>query len=65
MFICRNAEGVHAYLLKCRRGTCSSVRMLKGCMVNKRLGTTAKPIENLLELSIVHYSRVSYFFRLV
>jgi len=30
MFIRRNAEGVHAYLLKCRKGTCSSVRMLKG-----------------------------------
>ena len=66
MFICRNAEGVHAHLLKCRRGTCSSVRMLKGYMVNKRLGTPAlKPVENLLELSIVHYSRVSDFFRLV
>jgi len=39
MFIRRNAEGVHAYLLKCRKGTCSSVRMLKGYMVNKRLGT--------------------------
>jgi len=25
----------------------------------------SKPIENLLELSIVHYLRVSYFFRLV
>jgi len=24
-----------------------------------------KPIENLVELSIVHYTRVSYFFRLV
>jgi len=51
MFICRNAEGVHAHLLKCRRGTCSSVRMLKGYMVNKRLGAPAlKPIDNLLEL---------------
>jgi len=39
MFICRNAEGVHAYLLKCRKGTWSSVRMLKRYMVNKRLGT--------------------------
>jgi len=37
MFICRNAEGVHAYLSKCRRGTCSSVGMLKGCMVSERL----------------------------
>jgi len=66
MFICRNAEGVHAYLLKCRRGTCSSVRMLKGYMVNKSLATPAlNSIENLLDLSIVHYARVSYFFRLV
>jgi len=38
MFICRNAERVHADLLKCR-GTCSSVRMLKGYMINKGLGT--------------------------
>ena len=27
--------------------------------------SSKKPIENLLELLIVHYSRVSYFFRLV
>jgi len=39
MFICRNAEGVHAYLSKCWRGTLSSVRMLKGYMVKNRLGT--------------------------
>ena len=39
MFICRNSEGVHAYLLKCCRGTCSSVGMLKGYMVKERLGT--------------------------
>jgi len=39
MFICRNAEGLRAYLLKCKRGACLSVRMLKGYMVNKRLGT--------------------------
>ena len=66
MFIGRNSEGVHAYLLKCRRGTCSSLRMLKGYMENKRLRTPAlKPIENLLELSVVHYSHVSYFFRMV
>jgi len=41
MFICRNAEGVHACLLKSRRGAWSSVRILKGYMVNKRLGTPA------------------------
>jgi len=39
MYICQNAEGVHTYLLKCWRGTCSSVRMLKGYMVWERLGT--------------------------
>ena len=39
MFLCRNPEGVHAYLLKCCRGTCSSVGMLKGYMVRERLGT--------------------------
>ena len=39
MFICLNSEGVHPYLLKCCRGTCSFVRMLKGYMVRKRLGT--------------------------
>jgi len=39
MFICQNAEGVHAYLSKCWRGTLSSVGMLKGYMVKNRLGT--------------------------
>jgi len=39
MFICQNDEGVHAYLVKCWRGTYSSVRMLKGYMVRERLGT--------------------------
>jgi len=39
MLICRNAEGVHAYLLKCCRGTCSSFGMLKGYMVRERLET--------------------------
>jgi len=39
MCICRNAEGVHTYLLKCWRGTCSSVGMLKGYTVRERLGT--------------------------
>jgi len=38
MFICRNAEGLHTYLLKCYRGTFSSVGMLKGYMVKERLG---------------------------
>ena len=39
MFICQNSEGVHPYLLKCCRGTCSFAGMLKGYMVRKRLGT--------------------------
>jgi len=39
MFICRNAEGVHAHLSKCLNGTCSSGGMLKGYMVIERLGT--------------------------
>jgi len=39
MFICQNAEGVHAYLLKSWRCTCSLVGMLKGYMVRGRLGT--------------------------
>jgi len=39
MFICQNSEGVHPDLLKCCRGTCSFVGMLKGYMVRKRLGT--------------------------
>jgi len=39
MFICQNSEGVHAYLLKCCRGTSSFVGMLKGFMVRERLGT--------------------------
>jgi len=39
VFVVRNSEGVHAYLLKCCRGTCSSVGMLKGYMVRERLGT--------------------------
>ena len=38
MFICRHSEGVHAYLLKCCRGTYSSVGMLKGYMVRESLG---------------------------
>jgi len=40
VFIGRNAEGVHTYLLKCYRGTFSSVGMLKGYIANERLGTT-------------------------
>jgi len=39
MYVCQNAEGVHTYLLKWGRGTCSSFRMLKGYMVRERLGT--------------------------
>jgi len=39
MFICRNSEGVHVYLLKCCRGIFSSVGMLKRYMVRERLGT--------------------------
>jgi len=41
MFICQNSEGVHPYLLKCWKGTCSFVGMLKGYMVRKWLGTPA------------------------
>jgi len=48
MIICRNAEGVHAHLSKCLRGTCSSVGMLKGYMVRERLGTPG--IEHLAHL---------------
>jgi len=46
MFICQNAEGVHASRLKRWRCTCSSVWMLKGYMARERLGTPAlrKPI---------------------
>jgi len=39
LLICRNAEGVHAYLVKCWRGTYPSAGMLKGYMAWKRLGT--------------------------
>ena len=39
MFICRNAEGVHAYVSKCWKGTLSYVGMLNGYTVKKRLGT--------------------------
>jgi len=38
MFICRNDEGVRAYLLKCWRGTYSFVGILKGYFVRERLG---------------------------
>jgi len=41
MFIWQISEGVHPYLLKCSRGTCSFVGMLKGYMVRKRLGIPA------------------------
>jgi len=33
MLIYQNAEGVHAYLSKCWRGTCQSFKMLKGYML--------------------------------
>jgi len=38
MFICEKSEVVYSYLLKCCRGTCSFVGMLKGYMVRKSLG---------------------------
>jgi len=38
MFICRNAEEVHAYLLKCCRGTFSSFGILKGYIVRESFG---------------------------
>jgi len=41
MFIVRYSEEVHAYLLKCCRGTCSSVGILKGYMVKEMLRTPA------------------------
>jgi len=39
MFIFQKSEGVHPYLLKFCRGTCSFIGMLKGYMVRKKLGT--------------------------
>jgi len=30
MLICQNFEGLHAYLLKCCRGTCSFVECWRG-----------------------------------
>ena len=50
MFICQNSEGVHPYLLKCCRGTCTFVGMLKGYMVRKRLGTP----------ELIHHLEVSF-----
>ena len=41
MYICPHSEGVHTCLLKCCRSTCSSVAILKGCMVRESLGTPA------------------------
>ena len=55
MFICENSEGVHPYLLKCCRGTCSFVRMLKGYMVRKRLGTLAQTNWRFLFNAAVHF----------
>jgi len=46
MFICQNSEGVHAYLLKCCRGTCSIVGMLKGYMASEPLVYKIKHTEN-------------------
>jgi len=39
MLTCQNDERVHADLVKCRRGTYSSVGKLKGYMARERLGT--------------------------
>jgi len=41
MFVIQKSEGGNPKLLKCCRGTCSFVGMLKGYMVRKRLGTPA------------------------
>jgi len=41
LFLRQNAEGVHAHVSKCWRGTCSCVKMLKGYMGNKRLASPA------------------------
>jgi len=49
MFICRNAEGVHAYLLKCCRGAFSFVGRLKRCMVRERLETSASYLQQKLK----------------
>jgi len=46
MFICQNSEAVHAYLLKCCRGTYSFVRMLIGYVVRGRLGTRGQNIRS-------------------
>ena len=51
MFICRNAKGVHAYLLKCCRGTFSSFGMRKGYMVRERLGTPDLGIDGTVSAS--------------
>jgi len=52
MFIFQKSEGVHPYLLKCCRGTCSFVAMLKGYMVRKRLGTPA--LQEQFQIFIFH-----------
>jgi len=44
---------------------CASLKHRKKKKAEPNRLIPLKPIENLLELSIVHYSRVSYFFRLV
>jgi len=47
MFLCQNSEGVHPYLLKCCRGTCSYAGMVKGYILRKRIGTPALVIRYL------------------
>ena len=51
MFICRNAKGVHAYLLKCCRGIFSLFGMLKGYMVRERLGIPDLGIDGTVSAS--------------
>ena len=58
MLICRNAEGVHAYLSKCWKSNCSSVLMLRGYMVRKSLGTPA--LEKVIESSPIQF-RLCFF----
>jgi len=58
VLICRNAEGVHAYLSKCWKSNCSSVLMLRGYMVRKSLGTPA--LEKVIESSPIQF-RLCFF----
>ena len=59
MFICQKSEGLHPYLLKCYRGTCLFVGMLKGYMVRNRLGTSALKLPASIELLIVILLNIS------